>query len=442
MPPSTKIIDVLGIGFGPSNMALAIANEEEGSPLDMHFIDQADGPCWHPEMLLGGSDIQNNPLRDLVTPRNPKSHYTFTNYLKCTGRLFDYLNLGLHYPLRKDYAQYVKWVAGFFDPLVSYSTGAEKIDVDQDRNLWIVQTNQGEFAARSLILGTGRSRNIPDFAAEALGPRVFHLNDYLARTKALGPNPKSIAVLGASQSAVEINLDLMKRFPNTEIHAIHRSFAFKQKDTSPFSDYVYFPEFIEYFHEVGDEGRANLQAQLRGTNYSSADKDVLQQLVVSIYEEGLDDKHRVHIHNNTVIEGISAREDCAMVDIRERFLDTTDQLSVDAVILATGFKDLGVGPGKELFPPILADVAEHLERRFDNALHVRRDYRVENHLGPDLYLNGLCESSHGLGDAGSFSLLSLRSTEILASLQAHLTRPQAHQNTMKAPVDPEYVGAD
>ena len=67
----TKTVDVLGIGFGPSNIALAIALEERSSPLDVHFIEAASGPCWQPQMLISGSDIQNNPLRDLVTPRNP-----------------------------------------------------------------------------------------------------------------------------------------------------------------------------------------------------------------------------------------------------------------------------------------------------------------------------------------------------------------------------------
>jgi len=31
---------------------------------------------------------------------------------------------------------------------------------------------------------------------------------------------------------------------------------------------------------------------------------------------------------------------------------------------------------------------------------------------PPLYINGLCEASHGFGDAGSFSLLSVRSDTI------------------------------
>jgi L-ornithine N5-oxygenase len=56
----------------------------------------------------------------------------------------------------------------------------------------------------------------------------------------------------------------------------------------------------------------------------------------------------------------------------------------------------------------------------EDYLTVERDYRVRYAAGhellPDLYLNGLCESSHGLGDAGSFSLVSIRARDICASI--------------------------
>lgn len=415
----SRRVDVLGIGFGPSNIALAIALKEAGSTLDVHFIEAAETAGWQPQMLLEGSDIQNNPLRDLVTPRNPCSYYSFTNYLKCQGRLFDYLNLGLSYPFRKDYALYVAWAAGFFARQVSYGVRAQGVGFDAAKRVWVVETSAGRWEAGALVLAQGRSRNLPEVFAPAIGPRVFHLCDYLARIDALAPTLQSVAVIGASQSAVEINNDLMARFPDAHIHAIHRSYAMKQKDTSPFSDHVYFPEFVDYFFSIDDGGRADLQKQLRGTNYSSADLDVLHRLYTKIYENRLDGRETFHLHRNTVVEGVSADADGVALSLRERFLDRASRIRVDAVVLATGFKDLGVGEGRELYPALLADVAPGLARRADGALDVARDYRVEAQSGLPIYLNGLCESSHGLGDAGSFSLLSLRSAEIVDSLVSH-----------------------
>lgn len=417
---AAREVDVLGVGFGPSNIALAIALEETGSALDVAFVEAAPQAGWHPDMLLPGSDIQNNPLRDLVTPRNPQSFYSFTNYLKSHGRLFDYLNLGLAYPFRKDYALYVAWAASFFADRVAYGTRARGVRLAEGGDRWRVETDRGAWHARALVLGQGRSRNVPTPFEPALGPRVFHLCDYLARIEALGPDPRRIAVIGASQSAVEICNDLLARFPRAQVHAVHRSFAMRQKDTSPFSDHVYFPDFVDYFFSVDDAARADLQKQLRGTNYSSADLDVLHKLYTSIYEARLDGRTPFVLRRNTVVEACEAGDERVLLSLRERFLGTTETLEVDAVVLATGFKDLGVGEGHELFPPILAEVAPDLARRADGALAVARDYRVAARSGVPLYLNGLCESSHGLGDAGSFSLLSLRSAEIVESLERAL----------------------
>jgi L-ornithine N5-oxygenase len=414
--------NVLGIGFGPSNIALAIAFEEAKTDFTAHFIEAAPDATWQPGMLLSGVDIQNHPMRDLVTPRNPKSHYTFINYLHETGRLYDFLNLGIIYALRRDYSQYIQWVAAHFDRLVSYRTRASRVTYDRRHNCWCVVTNNGVFTADALIVGTGRTRNVPEQFQQHLGARLFHYCDYAFRMQELVPELSSVAVIGASQSAVELHLDLMKRLPNARIYAIHRSFSMRQKDTSPFSDHVYFPDFIDYFFLAKPEAREEMQRQLRPTNYNSADIDVLHQLYLSIYEERLEGRDRFHLRNNRMIESVSPDESGVSLGLRERFFDTTESIRVDAVVLATGFLDIGVGEGKEPYPSLLAEIAPELARTEGRGLLVERDYQVRTQAGLPLFLNGLCESSHGLGDAGSFSLLSLRASEILQSLKRYFAQ--------------------
>lgn len=419
--------NVLGIGFGPSNVALAIALEEAGADFTAHFIEAAPDATWQPGMLLDGSDIQNNPLRDLVTPRNPKSHYTFVNYLHENGRLFAFLNLGIIYALRKDYSKYIAWVASHFGRFVSYRTCAANVTYDVRRACWRVATNNGDYTADALVIGTGRTPHIPEPFCRHVGPRVFHLCEYTQRMQALGSTVSSVAIIGSSQSAVELNLDLMKRLPNARIYAIHRSFSMRQKDTSPFSDHVYFPEFIDYFFSAGRRGQEELQRQLRSTNYNSADLDVLHQLYLSIYEEHLDGRDRFQLRNNTAVDRIAVDAKGVSLELRERFYGTTERIAVDAVVLATGFLDIGAGEGKEPYPKLLASVAPMLTKSELGALVVERDYQVRTQHGALLYLNGLCESSHGLGDAGSFSLLSLRASEILRSLARRFEQPRASQ---------------
>src|SRR5262249_58188395 len=110
--------DLVGIGFGPANISLAIALEEMGWTGSVLFLERQPGPSWQPQMLLDGTDIQHHPLRDFVTPRNPRSRYGFLSFLKSEGRLFDFLNLGIPFALRKDYAAYIGWVARQLHPSV------------------------------------------------------------------------------------------------------------------------------------------------------------------------------------------------------------------------------------------------------------------------------------------------------------------------------------
>jgi L-ornithine N5-oxygenase len=130
---------------------------------------------------------------------------------------------------------------------------------------------------------------------------------------------------------------------------------------------------------------------MRATNYSSADDDVLKELYLMMYEQRLDGEQRVFVRGNRQVEAVA--EECDRVGLQVRELHTgeleTDE--VDMVVLATGFRDLGPGPGQEPLPP--------------------------------LFLNGLCESTHGIGDSGSFSLLSLRAATIRDGLRKRAVVP-------------------
>lgn len=409
--------DIIGIGFGPSNIALAISMEESGYQGKALFLERNASALWQEGMLLDGSDIQNNPLRDLITPVNPRSMYTFVNYLHQTGRFWRFLNLGTHYPLRKDFFGYVSWVASQM-PNVRYNTDIRDIHVERadGEALWCITDAQGNtYHARRLILGTGRKEHVPEIAGLQESEHVVHLTQYLPAVRKL-PAGASVAVLGGSQSAVEIALDLLNRDIGSVI-AIHRSYSYRLKDTSPFSDEVYFPEFTDYYHSLPPDKRALLDGQVRQTNYSSADGDVISQLYLRMYEDELDGRQRVFVFRNHVIEKITSDRG-VVLDLRDVYTGSRDKASVDLLVLATGFLDIGRN-GRDGLPKLLANVQDHFNWS-GGYLGVERDYRVQYRedslLLPDLYLNGLCESSHGLGDAGSFSLVSVRARDILTSI--------------------------
>lgn len=423
MTHSTKtLLDIVGVGFGPSNMAVAVQLEESRPDCSSIFIEQYPEPQWQPGMLLDGSDIQNSPFRDLVTPVNPRSRYSFLSYLHEHGRLFEYLNLGVTYPLRKEFAAYVKWVGAQF-PNVLYSRTATKLSVVSwaGQKVWCVELSDGEVLhGRSLVVGCGRQLNIPDIPGCRDNPSVVHLTRYLDAVSGRNPAHR-VAVLGGSQSAVEIVLDLLGR-GFRHITLIHRSFSCRLKDTSPFSDEVYFPEFVDYYHALPPAQRARLDDQVRATNYSSVDSDVLNALYRKMYEDRLDGTPRVTIRRNH--ELLEVRNDGGALSLRLRDVYTHHESECDAdlLLLATGFLDIGRN-GRQGLPALLRPLSDSFDWTGDY-LRVARDYRVipapDSDL-PDLYVNGLCESSHGLGDAGSFSLLSLRAQDISRSIHSRLS---------------------
>ncbi|ANP53489.1 L-ornithine N5-oxygenase [Streptomyces griseochromogenes] len=420
--------DLIGIGFGPGNLALAVALKERHPHLRAVFLEARPGPAWQPGMLLDGSDIQNNPVRDLISPADPRSRFTFINYLHETGRFFSYLNLGIDYPLRKEYAGYVRWVAENVGADVRY--GAEVTAVVQDGDdpaTAVVRLSDGsELRAPAVVVAPGRTPYVPEPFDARRDPRVRHFTEYLDALSLIeGRAEPRVVVVGGSQSAVELLLDLRSRLPRGRVTGIVRSFGYRQKDTSPFMDEVYLPEFVDYYYAASEDAKRALNRDLRFTNYSAADIDVVHELYLKLHEDRLDGAERVEVRRCTAVEACASDDDRVTLSVRERYTDTVDEIDADLVILATGFKDLGSPKeGGEFLPALLDGVAAEVRSTPSGRADVGRDYRLAaadpEAPFPLLYLNGLCETSHGMGDAGSFSLLALRAKEIASSLEHHL----------------------
>jgi L-ornithine N5-oxygenase len=426
--------DILGVGFGPANLALAIALEETLPTTTAHFLEARANPVWQDGMLLSRSNIQNHPVRDLVTLRNPRSRYSFINYLFEAGRLLSHLNLPVEFPLRKDYAQYISWVSGQFTAVAEF--GAKVVEIGLDRlhgdHVYVVSTSDGaEHAGRTLVLAPGRTPYVPSPFDKALGPRVFHLVDYLHRMAELPKPPARVAVIGGSQSAVELTLDLAHRFPDAEIVTYIRSFSLRLKDTSPFSEEGYFPEFTSYYYQSDRQAKRALDAYMRPTNYSSADADVLHELYLMLYEQRLDGSERVFIKGNQRVTELDDKAGRLRLTVEEVHTGEITHDELDCVVLATGFRDLGPAENQERFPALLSGVIDRFEFDEDGQLVVNEDYSLRSKLPatPPLFLNGLCESSHGIGDSGSFSLLAPRAATILRGYLARTLRHNASGGT-------------
>ena len=124
------IHDLIGIGFGPSNIALAIALDEkrrDGRRVDAMFIEKQAGFAWHKDMMLDQAHMQISFMKDLATLRNPTSRFTFINYLHEKKRLQDFINLKTFFPSRHEFNDYLGWAASQFEDACVY--GEEVFEV-------------------------------------------------------------------------------------------------------------------------------------------------------------------------------------------------------------------------------------------------------------------------------------------------------------------------
>ncbi len=420
------IHDLIGIGFGPSNVALAIALQEQGeahgravAPL---FIERQSDFAWHPHMLLQQSHMQISFLKDLATLRNPRSRFTFLNYLQEQGRLPDFINLKSFYPSRQEFNDYLRWAAGHFGDRCAYGEDVFEVlpETRPDGSVRAVRVRSRDAAgavqerlARNLIVSVGGSARIPDVFRGLRGDaRVFHSSTYLRDIARCG-DARRIAVIGAGQSAAEIFMDLQGRPQVQEVDWVMRARAIRPADDSPFVNEVFNADFTDYMFGCSCAQREALLREYAHTNYAVADLELIQQVFKVFYEQRVAAGERLRMLRQH--EVIAARADAAGIHFTLRDGDSGLQREerYDAAVLATGYERVS-------HRQLLAPLARHL-----GGLAVDRRYRVQAAPGfePGIFLQGACEDSHGLSDT-LLSVTAVRSGEIGRAIASSLQPPQ------------------
>lgn len=414
-----QINDVVVAGFGPSGIALAAAVEDHddarpGEPaLRAAYLERAGTSAWQPNQVLPGTDIQHHFLRDLATPRDPRSRFTFPNFLLQSGRFYPFTLLG-GYVSRLEWSQYVQWAAEQVRQGVEYHREVVRVEpvVDGDgtvRTARVISRDPRdgqsyEHLGRNVVLATGHRPHVPEVFRESLGERVFHAGEFLPRTAALldrGAGPKRFAVIGAGQTAGEIVLHLLADAPDAEVHSLVRHGGFRMYELGHFSNEVYFPESTDYFYGLGGEARRRALDQARATNYSAVDPDVSTALYQAAYQDRLSGTNRLLMHRRTDVTGVEVSGDTVRLDTTEVFTGAAGAVEVDAVILCTGYDEPTLPEQLEPFAPYLVHDEDGLPA-VTRAYGAETDERCE--VG--IYLDGMTEWRHGIASATSFSQMA------------------------------------
>jgi L-ornithine N5-oxygenase len=428
------VYDVVGIGFGPSNLALAIALDEmlqrQEVRISHHFIEKQPDFVWHGGMLLPDSNMQISFLKDLVTLRDPTSPLTFVNYLHQNGRLEAFINQRTFYPSRIEFNDYLRWLAARFADRCSYGEEVVAVEPEMVRdNVTALRvraraTSGAETVRRAhnLVVATGGTPHIPPtFLRLDEDRRIFHSSTYLHRIEALGLSSHpdgSVAVIGGGQSAVEIALDLHSKFPRAGIDLIFRNHALKPADSSHFVNEVFNPAFTDYVFNQGDMQRDAFIREFRNTNYAVVDAELIEKLYTIVYQQKVKGPPRLAVSARCEVMEAEAEPDAITLTVRDGFAGTVGRRRYDAVVLATGYDRDG---GRRL----LAALAPWIE-----SFAVDRDYRLRTQSGfePQIHMQGQSEMSHGLSDT-LLSVLAIRSREIAEALaqRKHPTPPAGNR---------------
>ncbi|WFD29451.1 taxifolin 8-monooxygenase [Malassezia sp. CBS 17886] len=374
---SAPVYDVVGVGFGPANLALCIALHESTArtpDFDMCFLEQGPKFTWHPSLLLPGSQLQVSPLKDLATLRNPTSSYTFVNYLHKVDRLVDYINREEKVPSRREWSAYLAWAAQHMHAYVRYGRRVRDIVPERSRSgvtcFCVISEDvasgaTSEVRARNVCIATGGAQQIPRVFQPLWEPctgmdvsPLVHTSAFLPQMARLGPMLREkaaapgtprlrLAVVGGGQSSAEVLCYLHSQFPDADLDMLVRASALVPSDSSSFVNSAAFdPSSVSTFWESSARDRRAQLAEFKRTNYSVVRNDLLSALYEIVYDQRIefDDPYAAPkgvvriLTNKELLHADLLPTRQVRIDSRTVAGEQAAQSNVyDAVFLGTGF---------------------------------------------------------------------------------------------------------
>ncbi|SFP42913.1 lysine N6-hydroxylase [Amycolatopsis arida] len=396
--------NVLAIGAGPANLSLA-ALADPFSDLSVALVESRKSVSWHPGLLWSNSRLQVSGVKDLVSLVDPRSRFSFLNFLHENGRLYRHLIANVDYVSRKEFDQYFTWAAQLLGVYLDETVQA----VDHDGRGFVVRTGRGQWHADNLVLGVGQVPSQPECVRGIVSSRLWHASRHL--DQGLPLSGKHVLLVGGGQSGAEVALDMLSGrtgLPRRLTWVTGRD-GFSPLDDSPFANDWFNPSYVRYFYELSSEQRSTLLGRQR-----AAVCGVTRELLALVYKRLYEiDYLTSDQFSHQLLAGVELSELAEVSGaFRGALLDTVTgrerPILCDVVVLATGFTPR--------LPSFMEPLHDRMPRT-DDGYQVARDYRVPWD-GPDtnrIYVQNGARTSHGVADP-NLSLAAWRSATIINSL--------------------------
>lgn len=399
-------LDVLGVGLGPCNLSLA-ALLDPLTDIRARFLEARSSFQWHCGIMVPGAQLQVSFLKDLVTLVDPCSPFSFLNYLATQGLLHRFLITHTDRCSRQEFERYYQWAADRVAG-VSWDSGVEQVRL-RGGVLEVDCAGQAPMTTRSLVIGSGRTPAMPDFATPLRGDSVLHSGEFRIVKPALAG--RDVVVVGAGQSGAEVVNHLLggeMGLPRS-LTWVSSRVGFLPMDDSPFSNEWFHPAYVDHFYDLSPERRRALLDHQRLAS-DGVTESLLHDIYRRLYELDVLQPGRMRRRLLVSSRVTDLRRDGGRLTATIRDEDTGGHRTADAdvAIFATGYRNR--------FPEYLEPLRERLLDG-DGGLRVRRDYSLDWD-GPEhlrLYVQNAAEHTHGIADP-NLSLAAWRSARIVNSL--------------------------
>lgn len=333
------IYDIVGIGVGPFNLGLACLTQPLNE-LSTIFFDGKNEFDWHSGIMPEGSTLQIPFIADLVSFADPKSPYTFLNYLKLHNKLYQFFIRESFFILRAEYNLYCKWVAEQLDN-VHFKSFVERIDYDETCKLYTLRVKQSEgditVVTRNLVLGTGTTPIIPKFC-QGYPEQVHSSADYSSHKKDY-LNKKSITIVGGGQSGAEIYYDLLSEIDQHQyqLNWLTKAPHFFSMDLGKLTLEFTSPDYTSHFYSLDEDKRDQVIAS-QNVLYKGIELSFVNRIYDLLYQKSLHRPLPTRMMPNCALDNLEKNGNHLNLTFNNSDINKRFKLESDVLILALGYE--------------------------------------------------------------------------------------------------------
>jgi len=419
MDPLADQLDLAGIGIGPFNLSLA-ALLDKCPGVRSRFFERKAQFDWHPELMFDDSTMQTSYIKDLVTPVDPTSPYSFLNHICKRGLFYQFINTQRTTVSRREFELYCSWVTEQLSHRLTFNQEARAVSFENGQ--FRLDFDHGTITARNICVATGLRPKVPDFAEQFLGPTVFHAKSQ--RLREMDLRGRSVLIVGGGQTGIEVFRNALKgKWGDARsIQLITRRRGLEPLDESSFTNDFFTPRYVDSFWKLSPEAKERTVASQKLASDGNTPA-YLHDLYNDLYQAKhvAQDSRDIRILACRKLVGMSARDGGHCLTVENTLHGRIDEISADIVILSTGFENAVPQVLESLFSRIRFD--EQRRFQFRKAYSIEWDGPNENRI----YALNFSRHSHGIIDPQT-SLMAWRSAVVINDLTGQEIYPVAPQH--------------